>query len=84
MIRINSAQALGAALKSSRKQLGLTQAHLALAAGVGVRFIVELESGKPTLRLEQVLRVIDVLGGELMLGGLPVSTMPDEASRHGA
>jgi len=71
-------------LKSSSKRLRLTQAQLALAAGVGVRFIVELEAGKPTLRLEQVLRVIDALGGELMLGGLQATNVPAEASRHGA
>lgn len=81
MIRIDNTQALGSALKLSRKQLLLTQAQLALAAGVGVRFIVELEAGKPTMRLEQVLRVIDALGGELMLGGLQAS---NEVSRHGA
>lgn len=84
MIRIDSTQTLGSTLKSSRKRLRLTQAQLALAAGVGVRFIVELEAGKPTLRLEQVLRVIDALGGELMLDGLQASTVSDEASRHGA
>jgi HTH-type transcriptional regulator / antitoxin HipB len=41
----------------------LIQPQLALAAGVGVRFIVDLEAGKPTMQLERVLRVIDVLGG---------------------
>jgi predicted transcriptional regulator len=35
----------------ARKALGLTQADLALAAGVGLRFVVELEAGKPTVRL---------------------------------
>ncbi|WP_416336473.1 helix-turn-helix transcriptional regulator [Dechloromonas sp. A34] len=59
-------------MRAARKQLALTQAQLALAAGVGVRFIVDLEAGKPTLRLAQVLRVIDALGGELALNGLPV------------
>lgn len=83
MIHIDSAQTLGNTLKLSRKQLGLNQAQLALAAGVGVRFIVELEAGKPTLRLEQVLRVIDALGGELMLGGWQGSSS-DEVQQHGA
>jgi y4mF family transcriptional regulator len=54
-----------------RKHLGLTQAELALAAGVGVRFLVGLENGKPSLRLALVLRVIDALGGKLDLSGLP-------------
>ena len=71
MTSIRSPQQLGNALRAARKQLGLTQPQLALAAGVGVRFIVELEAGKPTLRLENVLRVIDALGGEIQLSGLP-------------
>jgi hypothetical protein len=59
---------------------------LALAAGVGVRFIVDLEAGKPTLRLENVLRVIDALGGEIQLSGLPAVATEDrrEDSDHGA
>ena len=71
MASIQTAQQLGDALRAARKQLGLTQPQLALAAGVGVRFMVELEAGKPTLRLENVLRVIDALGGEIQLIGLP-------------
>lgn len=75
MIRIHSTQSLGLALRAARKQLGLTQSQLALAAGVGLRFIVDLEAGKPTLRLEQVLRVINALGGEVVLAGLPESAV---------
>jgi len=73
MATIRSPQQLGAALRAARKQLKLTQPQLALAAGVGVRFIVDLEAGKPTVRLENVLRVIDALGGEIQLNGLPVA-----------
>ena len=76
MSTIHTTEQLGTALRTARKQLGLTQPQLALAAGVGTRFIVDLESGKPTVRLEHVLRVIDALGGELRLGGLP-DTAPD-------
>ena len=72
MISIHTTQQLGASLLATRKQMGLTQAQLALAAGVGVRFIVDLEAGKPTLRLEHVLRVIAALGGEINLSGLSV------------
>ena len=50
---------------------GLTQADLALAAGVGLRFVVDLEAGKPTVQLELVLRVIEALGGSLQLHDLP-------------
>ena len=71
MPNIRSTQQLGQVLRAARKQLSLTQSQLALASGVGVRFIVDLEAGKPTLRLETVLRVIDALGGEINLSGLP-------------
>jgi len=64
---IHSVHDLGAALQVARKTLRLTQADLALAAGVGLRFVVELEAGKPTVQLERVLRVIDALGGTLHL-----------------
>ena len=77
MTAITSAHALGTTLRAARKRLGLTQPDLALAAGVGVRFIVDLERGKPTVRMEQVLRVIDALGGSLVLTGLDAA--PDRA-----
>ena len=76
MSSIQTTEQLGQALRAARKQLGLTQPQLALAAGVGVRFIVDLEAGKTTLRLENVLRVIYALGGKLELLGLP-SSVPE-------
>lgn len=86
MTSIRSPQQLGAALRAARQQLGLTQPQLALAAGVGVRFIVDLEAGKPTLRLENVLRVIDALGGEVQLSGLPAVVADEQrgGGDHGA
>lgn len=82
MTSIRSAQQLGAALRAARKQLGLTQPQLALAAGVGVRFIVDLEAGKATVQLQQVLRVIDALGGELAIDGLPAAITALTAQRN--
>ena len=61
--------ALGAAVLAARNKLGLTQPQLALAAGVGVRFVVELEAGKPTVRLETLLKVLHALGGTLAVEG---------------
>ncbi|MFM9971602.1 MAG: helix-turn-helix transcriptional regulator [Burkholderiales bacterium] len=71
-LNIDTPHALGKAAREARKQLGLTQPQLALAAGVGVRFIVDLEAGKPTLRLENILRLLHALGGSLTVSGLPV------------
>ena len=79
MTFIRTSKQLGDALRAARKQLGLTQPQLALVAGVGVRFIVDLEAGKPTVRLANVLRVIDALGGVFQIDGLP-STVPDDRS----
>ena len=86
MSSIQTTEQLGDALRAARKQLGLTQPQLALAAGVGVRFIVELEAGKPTVRLENVLRVVDALGGVLQVSGLPLSALEDhpEGNAYGA
>ncbi len=82
MASIHSPQQLGDAICVARKQLTLTQPQLALAAGVGVRFIVDLEAGKPTVRLEQVLRVIEALGGEITLSGMPSATTEDQSEGH--
>lgn len=70
---IETPQHLGDAVRRARKALGLTQPQLALVAGVGVRFIVDLEAGKPTVRLENVLRVLQALGATLRLAGLEAS-----------
>ncbi|MDR1657802.1 MAG: type II toxin-antitoxin system Y4mF family antitoxin [Deltaproteobacteria bacterium] len=67
-------------MRKTRMALGLTQPQLALAAGVGVRFIVELEAGKPTVRLENILQVVEALGGKLAVEGMPPEpTMESEA-----
>ncbi len=70
-LSLQAIQDLGASLRGARKALGLTQAQLALASGVGTRFVVELEAGKPTLRIESVLRVVQSLGGVMTVTGLP-------------
>lgn len=54
--------ALGAALRQVRKEQGLRLEDVALAAGVGVRFVSELERGKPTARLAETLRVASAVG----------------------
>lgn len=57
----------GASLREVRKARGLRLEDLAMAAGVGVRFISELERGKPTARLAETLRVAAALGLEVSL-----------------
>lgn len=74
---IETPQQLGDIVRRTRKALGLTQPQLALAAGVGVRFIVDLEAGKPTVRLENVLRVLQALGATMNVAEL------DDSEPHG-
>lgn len=58
---------IGEAVRDARKAAGLRQDDLAGAAGVGLRFIVDLEAGKPTIQAEKLLRVLDTLGIGLTL-----------------
>lgn len=60
-----SAMQLAAEIIRLRKAAGLTQPELAERAGVGLRFVRELEQGKPTVRLDKVKQVLDLLGHEL-------------------
>ena len=54
-----------------RKAAGLTQPELAGRSGVGLRFVRELERGKPTVRLDKVKQVLDLLGHELRVRPKP-------------
>jgi y4mF family transcriptional regulator len=49
-------------IKNRRKTLGLTQEELAKKAGVGLRFIRELEQGKINLRMDKVNQVLSLFG----------------------
>jgi len=62
MSDVHSTAQIGQRVRQTRQQLGLTQPQLALAVGVGIRFIVDLEAGKPTMRLDKVLQVLAGLG----------------------
>ena len=52
-------------LKEKRKKLKLTQQQLAEKAGVGIRFVRDLEQGKTTLRMDKVNQVLKLFGQEL-------------------
>lgn len=66
---IASAAEFGAAVRRRRKQLGHTQVEAAALCRVGVRFLSELERGKPTAEIGRALRVAQRLG--LRLFALP-------------
>jgi len=65
MNRVSNAKELGALVRERRKQAGLTLKDAAGMAGVGIRFLSELERGKPTLQLGLVIEVLQLFGLEL-------------------
>jgi len=67
MIPILTTEILGKAVRGRRKRDGLTLTEAAGLTGVGVRFLSELENGKPTVRLDKVLHVLKSLGLRLHL-----------------
>lgn len=70
------AAGLAAALRRRRKELRLTQLELAALARCGPDFLYDVENAKPTLRLDKLVGVLEVLGVRLLLqpgkGGLAV------------
>jgi y4mF family transcriptional regulator len=56
------AVALGAEVRRRRTQLRLTQKELADLASCGPDFLYDLERGKPTVRLDKLVPVLEVLG----------------------
>ena len=56
---------LSQCVKELRKQYRLTQEDLAEMAGVGLRFVRDLEQGKTTLRMDKVNQVLNLFGMEL-------------------
>jgi y4mF family transcriptional regulator len=57
-------------VKQARKQYGLTQVDLSEKAGVGLRFVRELEQGKSNLRMDKVNQVLVLFGAELVPGAV--------------
>ena len=55
-------QSLGEFVKAKRKSLKLTQKEMAEKAGVGLRFVRELERGKETLKMNKVNQVLELFG----------------------
>ncbi len=66
MNTINPVQ-IGAAIRARRRQLKVTQKDLAMTCGTGLRFIIDLEKGKPTCQIGKLLQVIQALGLKLQI-----------------
>jgi transcriptional regulator with XRE-family HTH domain len=59
---LEMARAFGSLIRSRRQALSMTQDQLALATGVGRRFLIDLEAGKPSCQLGRSLLVANALG----------------------
>ncbi len=66
---IVDAKTMGEAIRQQRRRLKVTQKDLAMASGSGLRFIVDLEKGKPTCQLGKALEIVRVLGMKLEIHG---------------
>jgi len=62
MLMINDAKSFGKAVCAARKRQGISQTQIAVIANTGVRFISDLENGKPTVQLDKALKVAWLLG----------------------
>ncbi|MEI6074975.1 MAG: helix-turn-helix transcriptional regulator [Verrucomicrobiota bacterium] len=77
-----SPKQIGELVKSIRKQMGATQKDLAMTSGTGIRFIIELEQGKPTSQIGKVLTVLNTLGVKMSLTP-PAATTKAVAAKPG-
>lgn len=68
-----TAKQIGEIVRKARKTIGVTQKDLALTSGTGLRFIIELEQGKPTCQLEKTLTVLNTLGIRMELSPPPAN-----------
>jgi y4mF family transcriptional regulator len=73
-----TAEQLGRIVRQARLAQGLRQDQLAAAAGVGLRFLIELERGKPSAHLGKALAVLEALGCHLDIA------LPPEPLRNGS
>lgn len=66
---------IGEYIKTERKRAGLTQEEFAIRAGLGLRFVRELEQGKETVRLDKVNQALRMFGMEAVPGEIDRSNL---------
>lgn len=69
---------IGQAVRHHRRIAGLTQKELAELASIGKTAVFDIEKGKPTIRLDTLMRVLEVLNIDLRLEG-PLPTESNDA-----
>jgi len=66
-MKITDSRSLGQAIRERRKELNYTQAYLSEFTGFSVTFISDLERGKPTAEIEKTIRLINILGLDILI-----------------
>jgi HTH-type transcriptional regulator / antitoxin HipB len=67
-MKIQDSHSLGQVIRQQRRRLKVTQRDLAMTSGTGLRFIIDLEKGKPTCQLGKALEIVRALGLKLEIG----------------
>ena len=78
-----TAKQIGELVNATRKSLAVTQKNLAMTSGTGLRFIIELEQGKPTCQLSKVLTVLNTLGITIKLTPPVTDKNPGRSANEG-
>jgi y4mF family transcriptional regulator len=76
---VGVAHAFGSLVRSRRKAMRMRQDQLALATGVGRRFVIDLEAGKPSCQLGRSLLVAEALGLDLAILASDASSQSETA-----
>ena len=66
-MKITDSKTLGQAIRVRRKDLHYTQAYLSEFSGLSITFISDVERGKPTAEIEKTIRLINLLGLDLLV-----------------
>ncbi len=72
-MNITNTKQLGEIIRKRRKELKVTQKDLALTCGTGLRFISDLEKGKPTCEIEKIFHIVQALGLKINITGIDTS-----------
>ncbi len=66
-MRILDSASLGQTIRDRRKELGYTQAYLSEFTGLSITFISDVERGKKTAEIEKIIKLLHVLGLDLIV-----------------
>lgn len=77
-VHFRDAEELGALIRTRRSRLGMNLGDAAICCGVGRRFLLDLEAGKPTAQFDKILQVLDTFGMGLALTGTGASFTEDD------